>query len=456
MSFSRAALIGLLLLPGTAGAVTPSSFPLTAPLTGELQPGAPAGVVLPPALLAACAGDLSDLRLFDQQGEETPFVLYPQTVPADAETTTFSFRVTGFSTTDEGDSYIIEDPDPGQTIHGVEVITPSHDFSRTVRVFVPGQGGWREIASDAIFDFSSQVALRKTSITLPPTTAPRLRLLMRDTGAGGKDEASLEVRFRGVELTWREGKAYPPTNGTFRLTGAMGRERVSRSRRPVEDTVTLPLGPVELDTEGNTVIPLGEVNLPLSTLTLKVETPYFYRQVEVWEAPPGSDRGPNGGVVWRRVSGDAIYRVPGMERGRVTLPLPGMRLARTRLVVQNGDNPPLAVGTVEGTVPRKWLWFLPQAGKSYSLGFGGEEARPPRYETGKLIPNDPARLERHPLLEVGTVGKNPEYRPGSSPRAGNRERTLLFAVLAVLSLGLLGWLIALLRKLPGRRTGRSP
>jgi hypothetical protein len=176
---------------------------------------------------------------------------------------------------------------------------------------------------------------------------------------------------------------------------------------------------------GRTVVELERPRgLVPGALRLATATQAFSRRVEVWDEGPGAGDQPLGRGVLYRVSGEAT--VEDLE-----LPLDPARGDRLRVVVDDGDSPPLAGLAFAAVVRSPALVFtLPgsEAGASAGAGeatlrFGGGRAYRPRYDLAELAPTapthgagaavwlelyDPARLA---AARLGATEANPAYDP---------------------------------------------
>jgi len=79
--FVTAFIIVLAVPVSPANAENPQDFRYEAPIEGKFQPNLPAKVRLPASLIAGTSNALADLRVFDDNGSEVPYVLYGKDVP---------------------------------------------------------------------------------------------------------------------------------------------------------------------------------------------------------------------------------------------------------------------------------------------------------------------------------------------------------------------------------------
>src|SRR5262249_24893960 len=143
---------------------------------------------------------------------------------------------------------------------------------------------WAEVTTDALFDFSSHIDVRKTTLAFPETDAPYLRLLLKDVVPPPADATALQLRYDGLDFATRRGPVKP-----CQIDRISGRGGNPPGAVQVYDTMTFDQPETRTDAQGNTLVRLGRVHLPVAQLTLIVNNPYYYRRVELWTADTDRD-----------------------------------------------------------------------------------------------------------------------------------------------------------------------
>jgi len=424
-------------LPGQAA--VPTDLRLLAPMVGELTPDVPVRLPLPHQVIAATKPGFADLRLFDDQGLETPYVVYPQSAPPSY---TFAFEVLSYSQGEEGDTIVLLRPQEAGPFWELTVQTTARDFHKTVRLQAShDHTTWVEVTTDALFDFSSHLDIRKTTLAFTETDAPYLRLLLKDVVPPPADATALQLRYGGLDFAVRGGSLKP-----FRIDRISGRGGNPPGTAQVYDTMTFDQPETRTDAQGNTLVRLGRVNLPVAQLTLTVDNPYYYRRVELWAADTDRDD------AYHQVASGAVYKLPGVVTADTALRMTPPQAPYLRVKILNGDNPTLRLQQVEVAWVRRHLYFIPAAGRRYTLYFGGEQQRAPEYELRRLLPAQPTLLEHYATVSLGDIQPHARYDPRLA--SGSRrqvEQTLLTVVVLVLAGGLGWWAYRLLKA--ATRTG---
>jgi hypothetical protein len=431
-------------------AAVPTDLQWLAPIGGDFTPDVPVRLPLPRQVIAATTPGFADLRVCDDQGLEIPYVIYPQSAPPSY---TFPFQVLAYSQGEEGDTIVLQRPQDTGPFWELTVHTTARDFHKTVRLQAShDRVTWVEVITDALFDFSSRIDVRKVTLAFAETDAPYLRLHIQDAAPSKAEPAAMQLRYEGLDFAVRGAPAKPFR--IDRISGRVGQPSTAAHHRSAAevrtaaevhsadeayDYLTLADLDTRTDTQGNTLVHLGRVNLPLAQLRLTIDNPYYFRRVELWAADTDKD------AAYRQVANGAVYKLPGVASAHTTLRVSYPQSPYLRLKILNGDNPPLRLQQIEAAWIRQNLYFIPAAGRRYTLYFGGAPQRPPEYELRRLLPAQPAQLEQYTAVWLGDIQPQPHYTPGLRQWQGGMEKTLLTVIVLVLASGLGLWAYRLLK-----------
>lgn len=418
----------------------------------RLDDGAQAllAVALDDAVYAASADGFYDLRLSDQNGVETPYLL--QKIVARH---TAIRRVA--SPGEALDLQKIGDGGIGVTVSlaqdaadadGLSIITAQHDFEYTLQIHGSDDNkAWQLLVDNAvIYDYSRYMAIDKRDIALPPNRYRYFKIIIAKAGQTRANEL--------LELT-----------RTLRGNEELQRSETSRVRNePLhieriafwhEETVTLPESerpfdyPVSAfkitqDAEHKTsLIDIDTARQPLTGFSLHSKTANFSRHVQV-QIPSTSSLQSIADATLEALHFDGINR----EQSTVTFP--EQRQSRYRIVVDNQDNPPLEIDAVSGIGHGYQLLFLPQAGNHYRLQYGTDKAVAPRYDTAAI----------RELLRLGYAGTAASLGPETAVAPVTDkldigkllDSRLLLGIAITLMVFVLAWSLYRL----GKRVGELP
>ncbi|MGE3536635.1 MAG: DUF3999 family protein [Candidatus Tectimicrobiota bacterium] len=425
------------MMSGGGHAAVLTDFRVFAPVTGEWSSETPVRLHLPREILAEARPGFADVRLFDDQGLEIPYAIYPQSLPASQ---TVVLQVLAYSQEQEGESIVLKRPTPTGAVRELLLQTSARDFHKTVRLQSSyDQVTWSEVTSAALFDFSSRLDLRQTTFPCPPVEAPYLRLLLKDVAPPRPEPGGLQLRYNGLELLTQGTAARP-----FRIEQISARLGPPQAMDDLYDQALLTSPEIRSASPGQSWCVLGRLNLPLAQLTLQIENSYYHRRVEVWSAEREQED------AYQQRAHGVIYKLPGVATAETALHVPPGLAPYVRLKIVNGDNPPLRLQAVELTWVRHYLYFVPAAGRRYTLVVGNTRVQPPVYELHHLLPTQSAARAQYPVVALGALQPQARYRPALAPGVASRTATVLVTLLVLFLATGLGWWAYRLLKVVGK------
>jgi len=421
-------LAGLLLLSGTAGASEPGMYAHERAIAGVTEPG-DYRLDVDVALYGASRSRsvLADLRIAGPDGGEVPFVLRGVWQrPTDVHRGLVLDPVT----LADGSSQALLDFGSDVSVHARVILEIDHvDYLRRTRVESSQNGRTFGLLAEGGYVFNIATGgprAVRTWISYPATRARYLRVTLLQ----GDDRQPLRIRKASLPPIER-----PPA-------------------RAYEHRLALPLAGRPKTEEGKTVYRLEGLpdRLPIRKIDLEIDTPEFVRRVAL-EASTRRQ-------AWFRIGGGVIYRVgPGTHRPTrvdesLTLDLAAEDRPFVRLVVQDGDNPPLALRGVTGRYPADEIVFRAATAGPHTLFVGREDDRAPRYDLADLLHRGGAASPPRPAA-LGPLRPNPvfsgEPAPAGPPPWTERHKTLLAIIIGAVVLALALWTLRLLRG-----AGRDP
>jgi hypothetical protein len=421
-------LVALLLLPATAQATEPATYAQERAITGVTEPG-DYRFDVDVALYGATLSDLADIRIAGPHGGEVPFlrrrvwtrpryglrgnVLDPVKLP-------------------DGATRALLDFGRDAPEHERVVLEIDHtDYLRRTRVESSEDGRTFGILAEGgyVFDLATGGPRAVRTWIRYPTTHCRY---LRVTLLPGDDRQALRIRKATLPPIVR-----PPA-------------------RPYERRVTLPFVGAPITGKGRTVYRLAALpgGVPLERIDLEVETPEFVRRVTL-EASTRRQ-------AWFRIGGGVLYRVRQDQRRpprvdeALSLQLVSAGRPFVRIVVQDGDDPPLAVRAVSGRYPAEEIVFRAAGAGPHTLYVGRKKDRAPRYDLADLLHRGGAAPPRP--AELGALRANPlfagEPTAVETPPWTERHETLLHVLIGAVVLALALWTLRLLRG--AGRSGPTP
>lgn len=428
---------------GTAFSVQHSDFPLMAPLKGQWTADTPVRLALPHEVISKTSPGFADLRIFNDLEKETPYVIYLQRRPKQ-EPRSFLWKIRHYKNTEDTQTVILERPEKTAPARDLTLVTRTRDFNKTIDVY----GGedlssWGFIATGTVFDFSSQIDLTRTSLSLPATKARYLKVILKDRIPTTQDKENMRLRYKDLEFSLDGQK-----RGVIEIQDFSSRTSMKSPEKIRYDHVIQSNPKTSIDKEGNSIDSMGYLNLPLEKVSLKIKNRYYCRPIELRVSKTDEDKSYN------LVARGTICRLPDISEEKNSLSSGSKRCAYVRLKIVNHDNPPLQVEEVKIQWARRNLFFVPEKGRSYALFFNGKDVSPPQYEMRRIIPNKYEKLMSYIECRSGTIKKNEKHSPGHGPGLWAGLDRFLFSGLVILLVCILGfWIYRLTRNFPDNRAG---
>ncbi len=331
-------------------------------------------IALPVSTLDLVRPGFEDLRLYDGQGTEQPYLLQRPRPMVGGVRGVRTFQASLSAST----TIILMATGVTQPIDGVLLTTPERSFLKPVRVEGSTDGkSWRVLAEDVPI-FHQPNGVGQTFVELPKAVWQWLRVTVHD-------KRTAPISFTTGEVHLAEPEPVPLETLPVKI--------VERHENPGQTRLTLDL---------------GAANLDLSRIRIEASDTLFARRVRL--AVP---RMVNGEIREQPVGEGAIYRVAVEGQPPVaglTVPVNGPIGSRELIVfVQNDDSPPLDITSVAAEVHPIHLLFNARAPGTYYFLTGNEGCAAPRYD---LVSLESQLKEVAPaIVTISPAAPNPDYRP---------------------------------------------
>ncbi|HBF67596.1 MAG TPA: hypothetical protein DDW36_04195 [Candidatus Magasanikbacteria bacterium] len=347
------------------------------------------------------AADLRDVRIVDDKGVETSYVLSLD--QSKTKEVSRSVRVESKGQSTDGQyTFLLLDfgaqPDPHNR---VTLLTDTKNFRRVLTVEESSERiSWRKIAEPFIYGYSSDFDTQDTTVSYPTTQARYVRLTIQDRG-----EPALSIR--GVEAREIEQKNARTTQYNALITSV---------EEDIEKKVT------------RLIVDMGQVGLPTGSLLLKTDDVNFNRAV-VLEAS-------NDAKTWETiVYNDVVfsYKTDTFSGSKLSVNYPGVAKRYFRLTVFNYDDAPLILSSASLSGSLHTLRFPFQVGTQYYLYYGNARAFFPVYDLARFV--NYFDESRYVSAALATEEQNGTYVPAVVPLTERYpyllQAALVFAVAVV-------------------------
>jgi hypothetical protein len=328
---------------------------------------------LPAETLDAARSALEDLRLYDDAGNELPFLIER---PAPANKITQSAKSFGVSLS-RNTTVIMLETGLAQPLDAVALDTPAQNFIKPIQIEGSTDGRrWQTLAQGQPI-FRQPNGVSQLRLAIPAGTWHSLRLTV-------DDRHSQPIPFIGARI--RAAAAEPTPSESLPVTIA------ERHENPGETRLTLNL---------------GAANLEIASLQIETSEPLFTRQVTLAVPQISEDS-----IREQTIGQGVIYRVAiegQPASANLSVPLESQVCARKLvLLIRNQDSPPLPISSVRAERRPVFLVFLVRTAGVHHVLTGNSHCAAPRYDLAALGLD--LKTAAVSPLKPSALADNPNYR----------------------------------------------
>ncbi len=354
-------------------------------------------VAVPPSIYANAQPSLADLRVVDGRGRIVPFIL--RTPPPAPSETWVSAALTDQGFVSGQYSQVVADLGTNHDVYGVlDVGTPLDAFATTVDVDASDdRATWRTIRTGApIYDYERDGLATNTRVTFPSSTARYLRVRVLDRSSAFPIDS---IRVGAPVNAVPESTRYPLV-----VAPAHHDAGAQTTSHPVE----------------------GIDDVPIGRFRIASSTSRFVRMVDVQTSDDGTS--------WEMIASQQISRT-GPGRDSLFLDFGEAQAPHWRLIIHNGDDPPLAGVRIEAFgAPRRIDFDASPAAAPYRLIYGNPSAPSPSFDYA--LTHSAVVLDRATDVALGAPVRNPAFVPTTRPWTDRNPWVLWLALgIAVVGIG---------------------
>jgi hypothetical protein len=357
-----------------------------------------------PEIIKKCSTDFKDIRLFNKNHQEIPFVLLKNKLAAESAKL-FNFKITAYEEEDTCSVLTMETPANIPVVDSIDIITPGRNFKKNVYIYGSGDGKtWKLLAEDFIYDFSAQVDLRKTKLQLPGVKYAFFRLRLCNTEKPKSDQASIKLRYEQLDFSVEK-----ITEKKLRIERISGGYGTPQQDKTVYDEEIFKDYSIITNNQDKTVIEL-EAGIPCSKITFEIENLNFFRYITVYGKRDNEDTFNTIPIVIQ-----SVYRfsLGDMDERKHTIicPAPGYRAYRFE--IENRNSPPLKIKSIALHWVQANLYFIGlNDADRCTLFFGSKTGIPgPDYDISAFLRQDNISQHEYKVLKIGPLMMNTDYTP---------------------------------------------
>ncbi len=384
--------------------------------------------------------DLADLRLFDAEDRQIPYLLEAATeARRRLQLRDCPLQVVAFNERpDNVFEIVLQRPQKVAAPSQLTVVTPIKNFEKRVTVLGgDGLGQWETLAErQPIFDYSRFFDARDTRVDFPARDYAQYLVRVENvTDLASSPAVEFTRQLSGQEIVDTAKGIIERRD--FRIDRLVFATEVVVDQVAAVRHTNYPVG--ELTTtiderQRRTEVRFSLPNVPFDRLAIDTPDRNFHRQAEL-QVRIASTTNP-----WRTVARGALAKIAFAAHVRTELALEfaETRGRQYRLLIDNGDNPPVNITAVTAAGPVYRLRFMGKPGSHYRLFYGHDQLRQPVYDTATVLGalahnNQPTRLKLAPRQP------NPAFAAPPRSLAAWLESKTTLAILAALVVGVLAW-----------------
>jgi len=360
---------------------------------------------LGPDILTHANRFVSDVRILDEAGTETPYVV---------RTTIGVTKTESWPATIRENSFV-----PGQYTQLVLDLGTAAKFHNSVRLDTPESDFILWVEVDASDD------ARTWRIVKPRAPISRFR---KEGLEGNQVVHYSENNARYLRVQIREGDKQFPVIGAAAFPSSQSQKEVI----PEQKISLLASSRPNAGTSASAttwIFDLGNENVPINAFDFSTDQKEFFRGVRVSSSADGKEWGIGGGGEIYRYTSDSRLE----ESLRVSAyGYSGVRYWRVEIL--NGDDKPLSNVELSAFMVPRLILFRPAAGHTYRLAYGNEKALQPQYDLERTL-----HISAAEEAFANTLGLEEQNASYEDPRPfSERHPAVLWTALALAAV-LLGY-----------------
>lgn len=424
---------------GITEAAKPNQFRFKAEISDTISTSAPVRLQLTAEMLMKMRKGYPDLRIFDQQHKEIPYVVYNQYSPAQSKKV-LTWKIESYDMNKGIQTLFLSRTADGEVFHNLTLSTAMRDFNKIVSLHgKTKEGMWMPLLTDELYDFSSHVDVTKKGIECGPYEYTELKLEISPKESIVDSTDSMHFKYKDLEFSLIDSSQDMPLK-IDRITSYKGKREPEIK---TYDSFTFKTPDVTQDAAKNTVIEIGPNNLPVDYIYIGTEDRFFHRSVEIYTSTTGKKDS------YRYLCKTDIYRIPGIQRDVTQVTIGASGGPWLRIVIKNHDNPPLEITYVRFAWLRRNVFFIPDSDQKYTLFIGSNSIEAPVYDMAKILPNNYLKLMAYNEVRAGVLTTNPDFDSSTDKgRPAGFEKTILIIVISIIALILAVWIFSLMKKIP--------
>ncbi len=423
----------------------PQDFKYSLELNGAITKDNIYQIHLENDVLEKCTPGSKDIRLFDSKNNEIPYVILDYNYIPEKDKIQ-KLKITKYHY-DENSAVIrlsTLKKEKSIQINTFYLDITNRDFNKKIKISGSNNGKkWVLIKEDTIYDFSSQVDLRKTEVEFESVSYPYYLITLTDEEIQKDSQQSIKLKYDRLEFSVDNIE-----NKKLHINSVIGKFKTEKSKNIIYDEKFFTGITASLDKNGDTVIEI-EAKLPVKKIYFDINNAYYYRKARVYYSDTGdtdSYKLLKKGVIYTFT----LFNVTDVKN---YLCFSSPKYNFYKLVIENKNNPPLDIKNITFKWIQKNLYFVAiNNDTQHFLCFGNKNTDKPEYDLSKFIHKNNWYKQDYTKLEESDILDNDNFisRLGKNKKA-QIEKIILMTIVIFLVLGISFFLYSLMKKARGTK-----
>lgn len=379
-------------------------------------------IELPEQFLTKSENNFNDIRVFDKNNKETPYILLDNYIPEDRKEK-FDLNILDYSESNNKDIVVGELKDKNiPIIDKIFLVTGNQDFNRKIRVYGSNdKNNWTYINQENIYDFSSKISLKKDFIDLNKPSKYKYYKLEIEKLSAKDEDISLKLNYKGIDLNFKENNQQ-----NFRIDSLTVETFAKNKELKLSDIKEIK--PEIVNKDKKSTINLKN-SLAVEKLDFVVSDPYYYREVNIY----------SGITEPKLVTKDYIFNLGDTQKNSIELNNP--RSENLKIEVENFDNPPLNIQSIKTSRTKKNLFFVSGDSSNYKIYVGNKDISSPNYDISSYINQNNWYKNQYQQFAINNVIDNKSFKASFSSEDRYKIQNNILTGLVFLVVIILGFWI---------------
>jgi hypothetical protein len=424
-----------------AGKMEPPNFRYSASLDGEIKKGGVYRIILSGGILEGCERSCRDMRIFDGENREIPFVILDNRIPP-KKTIRYPLEVISYDDQATRTKIVLKRPNPINPVTRLEMDSLDRDFNKAVTVSASSDmKNWKTLGHEAIYDFSSRVNLRKMHFALGRNTYLYFQLIIEE-GKETRHLQKIQLKFDGMDFS-----ASTFTKKKLQVSRFVVLDDTEAQEKVIYDELKL-LPSVSTDTTKRATEIVFNSVLSFSALEFDIDNPYYYRPLKLY----GTNTGRKEGFVLIKQGSLYCFPVSNQTEVKKYIDVSMPREYRSyKVVIENEANPPLKIESMTLRWVQKQLFFIGlDDHQEYRLFWGSPAIEEASYDIVKLIRPDNWFNQPATSLQISSTLQNMGYKSFKGKDDKSRVEKNILVIVIILVVIVVAFFLFQLWKKTGR------